>query len=187
MIVGKIHWLSTEEENTCPVFEEKSHKNKVRDCLPKTGAICLSAVIKLCFMFSYTPTAKKHVAASIKASLFKQMIKEIHPSLEKIPLLALYFSSACENYISYFSEICKIFQKMGLLHEYWPWKIMFSNLAPRYNKLWFISIFEAVTWGHIWNSSDLYCYQNIHLHTFSNLPNKIFVKVIYHSKKEAYS
>ena len=101
------------------------------------------------------------------------MIKEIQPSLEKIPLLALYFSSACENYISYFSEICKIFQKMGLLHEYWPWKIMFSNLAPRYNKLWFISIFEAVTWGHIWNSSDLYFYQNIHLHTFSNLPNKV--------------
>ena len=54
MIVGqKIHWLSTEEENTCPVFEEKSHKNKVRECLPKLGAIYLSAVIKLCVMFSY--------------------------------------------------------------------------------------------------------------------------------------
>ena len=108
-----IQWLSTEEENTCPAFEEKSHKNKVRDCLPKTGAICLSAVIKLCFMFSYLPTAKKHVATSIKASLFKQMINEIQPSLEKIPLLASYFSSACENYISFFSEIYNKIPKFG--------------------------------------------------------------------------
>ena len=116
MIVGqKIQWLSTEEENTCPAFEEKSHKNKVRDCLPKTGAICLSAVIKVCFMFSYLPTAKKHVATSIKASLFKQMIKGIQPSLEKIPLLASYFSSACENYISFFSEIYNKIPKFGCI------------------------------------------------------------------------
>ena len=114
MIVGQIiQWLSTEEENTCPAFGEKSHKNKVRDCLPKTGAICLSAVIKLCFMFSYLPTAKKHVATSIKASLFKQMINEIQSSLEKIPLLASYFSSACENYISFFSEIYNKIPKFG--------------------------------------------------------------------------
>ena len=137
MIVGqKIQWLSTEEENTCPVFEEKSHKNKVRDCLPKTGAICLSAVIKLCFMFSYLPTAKKHVATSIKASLFKQMINEIQSSLEKIPLLASYFSSACENYISFFSrnlqqnsKIWVYYMNTGLC------KIMFSNMTLKYIKL----------------------------------------------------
>ena len=117
--MGQIHWLSTEEENTYLVFEEKSHKNKVRDCLPKTGAICLSAVIKLCFMFSYLPTAKKHVATSIKASLFKQMIKEIQPSLEKIPLLASYVPSACEITSHFFPKFTTKFQNLGELHEYW--------------------------------------------------------------------
>ena len=127
MIVGQIHWLSTEEENTCPVFEEKSHKNKVRDCLPKTGAICLSAVIKLCFMFSYWPT----VATSITASLLKQMIKEI-------PLLGITFFLCLWNLrLIFFRNLQKKFQNLGVLHQYWPIQDNVSNMALSYNKLWF--------------------------------------------------
>ena len=164
MIVGQIHWLSTEEENTCPVFEEKSHKNKVRDCLPKTGAICLSAVIKLCFMFSYWPT----VATSITASLLKQMIKEI-------PLLGITFFVCLWNLrLIFFRNLQKKFQNLGVLHQYWPIQDNVSNMALSYNKLWFF-IFKAVSEGHIWNQICISIKTFIFIH-FQIFPTKFLSK-----------